>query len=80
MIKISKRNVEFILSNIYLPKHFSVLLNSASIKGILLSYDDADELRDLCTAFLDEYGFDENYVLTDKGEKAENLIEQLYIG
>ena len=80
MIKISKRDAEFILSNIYLPKYFKVLLNSASIEGILLSDEDADELRDLCTAFLDEYGFDANYVLTDKGKKAENLIEQLYIG
>ena len=79
MIKISKRNVEFILSNISLPKHLSTFLNNASIKGLLLSDDDADELRDLCTEFLDEYGFDENYVLTDKGEETENLIDRLYV-
>jgi len=41
--------------------------------------DDADDLRDLCTEYLAEIGFDESYQVTAKGNVLETLIDKLFV-
>jgi len=44
-----------------------------------LSEDDRDKIRDLALDYLDIYGFDRDYKLTESGKLAEELVDKLYI-
>lgn len=43
-----------------------------------LKEDDAIELRELCSDYLLEVGFDEEYAANEKGNILEDLIDKLY--
>ncbi|MDR2764283.1 MAG: hypothetical protein LBB90_04560 [Tannerella sp.] len=58
--------------------HISVLSTNNDII-IEISEEDAEKIRDLASEYIDIYGFDENYELTNFGQLAENLIDILYI-
>ncbi len=45
-------------------------VNPASIK---------DRIRDLALEYLEIYGFDKDYELTESGKLAEELVDKLYI-
>jgi len=49
-----------------------------SIIIIELSEDDMDKIRDLALDYLDIYGFDKDYELTESGKLAEELVDKLY--
>ncbi len=46
---------------------------------IELSEDDMDKIRDLALDYLDIYGFNKDYELTETGKLAEELVDKLYI-
>lgn len=46
----------------------------------MISSDECDYLRDLCTDKLDQSGFDDNYRPNHLGERLETLIDKLYCG
>ena len=45
---------------------------------IELSEDDMDKIRDLALDYLDIYGFDKDYELTESGIVVEELVDKLY--
>jgi hypothetical protein len=45
----------------------------------ILEDDDATDLRELCSNYLIEIGFDKNYVVNKEGAILEELIDKLYI-
>lgn len=44
-----------------------------------LDEDDAVDLRDLCSDYLLEIGFNAEYAVNEKGEVLEELVDKLYI-
>jgi hypothetical protein len=44
-----------------------------------MTEDEADDLRDLCSDYLLEVGFDDDYAANDKGVLLEQLIDKLFI-
>ena len=44
-----------------------------------ISEDDALELRELCSDYLLEVGFDDNYIANEKGVLLEELVDKLYV-
>ncbi len=41
--------------------------------------DDAIDLRELCSDYLLEIGFDEEYAANEKGKLLESLVDKLYV-
>lgn len=78
-IKLSRDDVQFMRLTLRLNPELSQLLQSIESGGNV-SDEMADDLGDCCTDRLDEIGFDENYALSDDGEKLEYLIDKLFIG
>lgn len=68
------------LTMLRLTPEISQVLEAIADRGGDIDDDIADELRDMCTDCLDEIGFDENYDLTNDGERLEKLIDKLFIG
>lgn len=44
-----------------------------------LDENDAIDLRELCSDYLLEIGFDEEYVANEKGKLLEELVDKLYV-
>jgi hypothetical protein len=83
MIKLNRRDVEFILENLELSGgiyfELSGFLKSVH-RDVCISPESADLLRDLCGDRLQEIGFDKDYVLTENGRRLEELVDKLFIG
>lgn len=56
---------------------FEIMPTCVLIKSI--SDDDAIDLRELCSDYLLEVGFDDEYVANEKGRLLEELIDKLFI-
>lgn len=56
---------------------FEELATSIVLKG--LQEDDAVDLRELCSDYLLEVGFDEEYVANEEGKILEELVDKLYV-
>jgi len=56
----------------------SAIKNSISTR-LYLSEDQAVDLSELCSEYLLEFGFDENYKTNDKGNVLEGLIDKLFL-
>lgn len=57
--------------------NFEEQVTSTLLKG--LDEYDAIDLRELCSDYLLEVGFDENYVVNEEGRVLEDLINILYV-
>ena len=80
MITLSKTEVIFMLTMLQLTPELRQLLEVIACRGGDIDDDVADELRDMCTNYLDEIGYDEDYEPTKNGEKLEDLIDKLFVG
>ncbi len=81
MIKINSKDIEFLISNLRLPKEVVNELRELETENEkLISEETADKLRDLCTDKLDTHGFDLDYEPNELGKKLEELIDKLFIG
>lgn len=79
MICLNCDDVFFLITKVQLTSALNKALQAMS-EGGEITDDQADELRDCCTDYLDKFGFDENYELTADGKKIEGLIDKLFIG
>ena len=59
-----------IITNVFYKDNHIVIIE--------LSEDDMDKIRDLALDYLDIYGFDKDYELTESGILAEELVDKLY--
>ena len=59
-----------IITNVFYKDNHIVIIE--------LSEDDMDKIRDLALDYLDIYGFDKDYELTESGKLAEELVDKLY--
>ena len=63
-------------------RHREVLFSAQQINDIhliIISEDQANEIRDSCGEQLQIAGFDEKYELTSEGEILESLIDKFFI-
>ena len=58
------------ITNVFYKDNYIVIIE--------LSEDDMDKIRDLALDYLDIYGFDKDYELTESGTLAEELVDKLY--
>ena len=58
------------ITNVFYKDNYIVIIE--------LSEDDMDKIRDLALDYLDIYGFDKDYELTESGILAEELVDKLY--
>lgn len=81
MIKLSLHEIDFMLKTLSLPEELRNMLREL-ISGAskVITEDEADVLRDLCTDRLDTHGFDSDYNRTKEGEKLDALIDKLFVG
>jgi len=75
MIKMNAEEIAFLDENINMDKDLR-----DRVMSLRLTEDDYDELRDACGEALQKYGFDQNYQLTPKGKRLEDLIDKLFTG
>ena len=78
-VKLSYIELAYIVEHLDLNQRLEDLLKNRTL-DFVMSEDDADELRNLCTDKLDVSGFDEAYNPTDSGEILEALIDKLFVG
>lgn len=79
MIRLSHKDVGSLLRHVPLPAAWRSRLEAVFVDQIVVSDDEADELRDLVISELDRDGFDEHWEPTDKGLALEELIDVLYV-
>ena len=60
-----------IITNVFYKDNHIVIIE-------LSEDDDMDKMRDLALDYLDIYGFDKDYKLTESGKLAEELVDKLY--
>jgi antitoxin component of RelBE/YafQ-DinJ toxin-antitoxin module len=78
-IRINKKQYIFLRKLIEKQSiHIDVLSTSNNVLVLEITEDDVEKIRDIATDYLDVYGFDDVYELTDSGQLAESLIDILY--
>ena len=78
MAKLLETDIQYMLSELKVPKHLAAKLKVGSQGLDKLTPEEFDILHDLCCEKLQVLGFDENYELTEVGKKLEDLIDKLY--
>ena len=79
MIRLSTDDIDF-LSAFKPPEDLQEVLNTARLKGGIVTDDEADDLRELCMDCLQVAGFGPDYEPNQKGQRLERLIDQLFVG
>lgn len=80
MIRLSSREIDFLLGVLALPPHLVERLRGAKDQGGSIEDDDADALRDLCGERLQTRGFGPAYEPTEEGRQLERIIDRLFVG
>jgi len=86
MLKIDLSEFEFnyintnLLKKNKLTKQLFFCKKNHDIYSLLMSEDEADEIRDLCGEQLQIIGFNQDYELTCEGKILESLIDKLFVG
>ena len=78
-IKLTTEQYSFLQDLIKQSIIANVFYKDNRIVIIELSEDDMDKIRDLALDYLDIYGIDKDYELTETGKLAEELVDKLYI-
>ena len=78
-VKLTIKQYYFLRDLIKQSINTNVFYKDNRIVIIELSEDDGDKIRDLALDYLDIYGFDRDYELTELGKLAEELVDKLYI-
>ncbi len=80
MIHLSNSDLDFLLDILdsELTPALKDTINQAKHQQRTLTNEEAEELRELCLDWLSLHGFDEHYEPTEKGKRAENLIDKLF--
>ena len=80
-IKIKISEMQYVFLQRLIEKQSICIMILSTNKNVIvieISEDDAEKIRDLASDYLDVYGFDDKYELTDSGRLAENLIDIMY--
>lgn len=78
-MKIKASTAELLLNYISLTEEQRAVLQSAMVSPLDMDDTLADTLRDACNDYIDEYGYDQNYELTEVGKKIQTAADEIYL-